>query len=71
MWWVGGGEGGGVAMGSFSSSFLSFIASMLYIRFSWELVYALANTNDIHNTHSCRVLNRIRPNHYEEAIYIT
>ena len=28
MWWVG---GGGVAMGSFSSSF---IASMLYIRFS-------------------------------------
>ena len=25
---------GGVAMGSFSSSFLSFIASMLYIRFS-------------------------------------
>ena len=68
MWWVGGGEGGGVAMGSFSSSFLSFIASMLYIRFSWELVYALANTNDMH---SCRVLNRIRPNHYEETIYIT
>ena len=34
MWWVGGGEGGGVAMGSFSSSFLSFIASMLYIHFS-------------------------------------
>ena len=30
---VGGREGGGVAMGSFSSSFLSFIASMLYIRF--------------------------------------
>ena len=29
-WWVGG-EGGGVAMGSFSSSFT---ASMLYIRFS-------------------------------------
>ena len=31
MWWVGGGEGGGGAMGSFSSSF---IASMLYIHFS-------------------------------------
>ena len=36
MWWVGGGGGGGggVDLGSFSSSFLSFIASMLYIRFS-------------------------------------
>ena len=36
MWWVGGGGGGrGVAIyGFFSSSFLSFIASMLYIRFS-------------------------------------
>ena len=32
MWWVGvGGREGGVALGSFSSSF---IASMLYIRFS-------------------------------------
>ena len=31
VWRVGGwGEGGGVAMGYFSSSFLSFIASMLY-----------------------------------------
>ena len=29
-----GGRGGGVDLGSFSSSFLSFIASMLYIRFS-------------------------------------
>ena len=37
MWWVGGGgrEGGWVAMGSFSSSF---IASMLYIRFSCKCV---------------------------------
>ena len=32
-WWGGGGGGGGV-LGSFSSSFLSFTASMLYIRFS-------------------------------------
>ena len=32
-WW-GGGGGGVVAMGSFSFSFLSFVASMLYIRFS-------------------------------------
>ena len=36
VWWVGGGEGGGVALGSFSSSFL---ASMLYIRFSWCIVW--------------------------------
>ena len=37
MWWFGGGKGGredGVVLGSFSSSFLSFIASILYIRFS-------------------------------------
>ena len=33
------GEGGEVAMGSFSSSFLSFIASMLYIRFSYTCMY--------------------------------
>ena len=31
-WW--GGREGGVDLGSFSSSFLSFIASMLYIRFT-------------------------------------
>ena len=33
VWWVGGGGGRGVDLGSFSSSFL---ASMLYIRFSWS-----------------------------------
>ena len=37
VWWVGGGEGGGVDLGSFSSSFSYFIASMLYIRFSCPL----------------------------------
>ena len=48
MWWVGGGEGGGVDLGSFSSSFLSFIASMLYIRFSCECICA-----DMHVLLSC------------------
>ena len=40
MWWVGGGGGRGVALGSFSSSF---IASMLYIRFSYVYTTQIVN----------------------------
>ena len=49
MWWV----GGGVDLGSFSSSFLSFIASMLYIRFSCIVTTELSTTNCKEHFTSC------------------